>query len=392
MLDFNKDALCVGCTACFSACPVKAINMVQSDHGFYISAIDEEKCISCGGCERVCPVLKNNYSRDFASVDCEYAYCLNEENRLASSSGGIFYELAQRTIFDGGIVCGCLWNEDFVAHHVCSDDIEIVNQMRLSKYVQSNLENCFSEIKDYIKHRKVMFIGTPCQAIALHAIVGESDNLLICAVVCGGVPSPEVWRLYKDAVEQKAGSKIKTINMRTKARSWLLPSIEINFTNGKQIIEVLTQNLYGASFYKGLQILEACMQCTYKLDCVEADIIMGDHWGIDPEMLKKSRDSGVSSVMLLTDKGKDAFEAIKPDLFSVKGNVAEVVSSHHVLTKQHEPNTHRNDFFHELHNVDIMENLQRFLEKPKHGTLKRILFKTKMYEPFYKTIWMYRHK
>ena len=57
MLDFDKNELCVGCSACSCACPVSAVRMVNSERGFYISEVDESKCVKCGKCEKVCPVL-----------------------------------------------------------------------------------------------------------------------------------------------------------------------------------------------------------------------------------------------------------------------------------------------------------------------------------------------
>ena len=392
MLDFDKNELCVGCSACSCACPVSAVRMVNSERGFYISEVDESKCVKCGKCEKVCPVLNGRKKRDFSTLDTYYAFSLNMEDRLAGSSGGIFYELAKSTINHGGIVCGCAWDENYVARHICTDCLDIVKEMRLSKYVQSNMRNSFFFFFYYVKARDVMFVGTPCQATALRNFIGDSNRLLICAVVCGGVPSPEVWKLYKEALEKKVGSRIKYLNMRTKVRSWLLPSLEVHFENGTKVIEVLTQNLYGANFFKGLQISKACMNCSYKLDTVRADIIMGDHWGIDPVMLKKSRDKGMSSVICLSDRGKKAFNDIKSGLFSIEGDTDAVIASHHVLMRQHESNPNQDSFFADLHKTDILSNFQKYSIQPKRNFFKRILFKTNSYEPFYKAIWLMRHR
>ncbi len=48
MVDEKK---CIGCGACASICPVKAIKLVNSK-----AVIDPKKCIKCGSCAQFCPV------------------------------------------------------------------------------------------------------------------------------------------------------------------------------------------------------------------------------------------------------------------------------------------------------------------------------------------------
>lgn len=56
---FNSKEECCGCTACFSICPMRAINMNEDEEGFLYPHINEEKCVKCYKCIKVCP-LKNN--------------------------------------------------------------------------------------------------------------------------------------------------------------------------------------------------------------------------------------------------------------------------------------------------------------------------------------------
>lgn len=55
---FEKKENCCGCTACYAACPVKAISMKVDEEGFLYPVIDKEKCIKCYKCLSVC-VFKN---------------------------------------------------------------------------------------------------------------------------------------------------------------------------------------------------------------------------------------------------------------------------------------------------------------------------------------------
>ena len=50
----SEKALCCGCAACYSICPVGAIVMKVDEKGFPYPVIDEEKCIRCQQCIRVC--------------------------------------------------------------------------------------------------------------------------------------------------------------------------------------------------------------------------------------------------------------------------------------------------------------------------------------------------
>ena len=49
---------CTGCSACFNACPVSAIQMVPNSEGFLYPNIDTAKCIHCGKCSMSCPALE----------------------------------------------------------------------------------------------------------------------------------------------------------------------------------------------------------------------------------------------------------------------------------------------------------------------------------------------
>lgn len=50
---------CCGCSACYAACPMRAISMQEDDEGFLYPLIDIEKCIRCQKCILVCAFKKD---------------------------------------------------------------------------------------------------------------------------------------------------------------------------------------------------------------------------------------------------------------------------------------------------------------------------------------------
>ena len=80
---------CCGCYACYNICPVDAIKMKVDKKGFYYPVIDDKKCIDCGLCLKVCPT--ENVEKEIEKDILSYAtYSKNQEERILSSSGGIF--------------------------------------------------------------------------------------------------------------------------------------------------------------------------------------------------------------------------------------------------------------------------------------------------------------
>ena len=55
MIRIEDKKKCCGCTACYSVCPVDAIDMVEDNEGFLYPKVNSTKCIKCGLCEKICP-------------------------------------------------------------------------------------------------------------------------------------------------------------------------------------------------------------------------------------------------------------------------------------------------------------------------------------------------
>lgn len=108
-----------GCNACLQICPRSCIRMDLDNEGFWYPEVDLSECINCGLCEKVCPELVEKESIEPLST---YAsYYTSEEIRIKSSSGGIFYLLAEKIIEQGGVVFGARFDENWNVMHSYTD-------------------------------------------------------------------------------------------------------------------------------------------------------------------------------------------------------------------------------------------------------------------------------
>ena len=96
MIKITEKNNCCGCSACASICPKQCIKMVDDNEGFSYPLVDRVTCVDCGLCERVCNELHPYKEREPLKVLA--AINRNEDIRLKSSSGGIFYILAEKII------------------------------------------------------------------------------------------------------------------------------------------------------------------------------------------------------------------------------------------------------------------------------------------------------
>ena len=165
MLQIEKKEECCGCHACQNVCAKEAIKLVLDSEGFAYPKISQERCVDCGACETVCPVL---HSPEEKENDNQRGYLIqikDEKIRKESTSGGSFTAIASWVIERGGVVFGASLDirKKEVAHRWV-DTADGLSLFRNSKYVQSNIGNCYKETREFLKKgRWVCFSGTPCQ-------------------------------------------------------------------------------------------------------------------------------------------------------------------------------------------------------------------------------------
>lgn len=290
--------------------------MLPDQMGFFYPNVDENKCVDCGLCEKVCAFNSDYETLQNFNEPVIYA-ARNTDPKVVSESqsGGVFFTLAEKILREGGIVYGAGYDEDFCVKHKRAETLENLSELRKSKYVQSDMVDCFHlAMRDIKEGRNVLFSGTPCQIAGLNAFLNlkkvDLGCLYTCSLVCHGTPAPQIWRDNLDYIEKKTGEKISGVNFRNKKLyGWRSHHETYTFSGSNKI---LTSRLYTDLFYKHLTLRYCCGSCHFSNFNRPSDISIADFWGIGkikPEWEKE--DKGVSLVIISTTKGQDLFDGVK---------------------------------------------------------------------------------
>ncbi|MFI3331334.1 MAG: Coenzyme F420 hydrogenase/dehydrogenase, beta subunit C-terminal domain [Rikenellaceae bacterium] len=312
MINITDKKDCCSCSACKSICPSKAIEMRADALGFLYPVVDKNKCTECGLCERVCE-FSPNYNKS-ENLDSPLAYALRHkdpEQIKTSRSGAAFIAFSDYILAQGGIVYGVGYDENFRAIHKRATTKSERDEFKGSKYVQSDANGCFTQIKQDLKDgKKVLFSGTPCQVAGLKSYIGKNlrPNLYLMDIICHGVPGPFVWRDFLAYNQQKYNKKITGVEFRDKQKhSWASHVERLDFGD-KHKFSTIYRNL----FYSHLTLAHACGVCHFANTTRPSDVTLGDYWGYertDPEFAKDNK--GCSLIFCNTQKGEEWFSLIK---------------------------------------------------------------------------------
>ena len=333
MIDKVNKADCAGCGACAAVCPKKALALREDADGFRYPVCERELCVDCGLCEKACPALHAPARKGPERV---YAACASEDRiRMRAASGGAFTALAEAFLDSGGVVYGCAMefrrgqDTDGKEHlhpclrHVRAADPEELAALAGSKYAQSRTEQAYRRVlQDLRDGRMVLFSGTPCQCAGLRKYLeterADQSRLFLADILCHGVPSEKLLRLYFRYLGQKNRGEVTAYQFRDKERGFTyFPKYRIR-RNGKEKWKELAtmEEGYWYLFQHSLANRESCYRCPYAAAERTGDLTLGDYWGIEqahPELLTSGggplpREKGVSLVLANTGKGQELLQ------------------------------------------------------------------------------------
>ena len=369
------DIDCVGCGACANACSENCLNMVAGKNGFLHPEIKKDKCVNCGACEKACPII-NKKSKGNESVQAYAVYSKNDNVRIGSSSGGLFYTVAKYIIENGGIVYGAAFDDGLHLCHKGVDSVEDLHLLQGSKYIQSDTKLCFKEIKKHLSaSRPVLFCGTPCQVEGLLCYLNKPyENLFTLDFICHGVPSPKAWQEYIKYQEKAFSSEACSASFRDKSNGWCSFSSVLKFANKTEYTEIHHNDVYMKAFLKNISLRKTCYHCEFKGVNRNSDITMGDLWGIKNILPHITDDKGVSVAFVQSAKGAYLLEQVKNCLWLQEISSDLVIANNSAMVKSVYEHNLRDYFFKYLGKQNFGKLVEDCLNPSYYVRLKRKLF------------------
>lgn len=377
--DKNK---CSGCSACYAICPKNCISMVADEEGFLYPEVDKTECLNCGRCDKVCPAEQSAIVN--AVVPTAWGANVNDkELRLASSSGGVFSLLARTVLDEGGTVCGVAMSDDCIyAHHVFAHNEAELAKLRGSKYLQSNVEDTFRQVKTELeRNKKVLYSGTPCQISGLKAFLGkEYKNLLCVGIFCHGVPSPKLWAEYVEYCSDKLEAPVAAVQFRDKSNGWENFGLRMETIKGTVQNKTAQKDPYMRMFLRNYSLRPSCYRCEAKSNVCNADLMIGDFWGVQSIAKELYDNVGTSVVLAYGEKGKVAIEKIKDEVKLCEMTYEDAIMHNSAFARSVAMPKARKTFFEDMNKLDFAALENKYVPISTKERIKMLLEKMHLLE------------
>lgn len=302
----------------------------------------------------------------------------DDKKRMNSSSGGIFSVFAEKIIKGEGVVYGTKMADDCKsACFIRVDKLDDICVLQGSKYLQSNVGDTFKNVKSDLESGIiVLFSGCPCQINGLKLFLGkEYENLICMDIICHGVPSPKLWRIYADSFEKKYNATLKGVNFRAKNKNWERFGLEQSTTE-KNIYEDRTDNSYMQFFLKNYCLRLSCYDCKAKKSRA-SDITIGDFWGIDAVLPEMNDGKGSSLVIVRSAKGMELLENIAECIRMRECEYSAAIKKNSAELKSVAMPPQRDSILKDMNTMEFSELECKYLGSHMVRTLKKI--KRKIY-------------
>lgn len=250
-----------------------------------------------------------------------YGYTKQDDIRRKSSSGGLFYELSQVILEDGGVVFGACYDKEMhQVVHKSTEETSIENMLK-SKYAESKLGDTYKKFETYLKDgKKVLFCGTPCQAAGLYNLKEKKwsrykNQLFILDFLCEGVPSYKIFQEYIKDSENKSEKEIETIEFRSKSYGWNVHCMKIQYKDGTSRIIPSFSDSYMHTFIMDLTMnRRSCYACPFR-EKKYSDVTIGDFWKVSNVDKSCVDNKGVSAIFVNSEAGNILIEKARKNLY-----------------------------------------------------------------------------
>ncbi len=369
MIDKYEKKTCNGCKACKYICPKSAISYEIDNEGFWYPKVDYSLCVECGLCIKRCPDKTLRVSTK-EQPDVKAAWSVDKSVRLASTSGGLFYELARTVLIRGGYVAGCVYDSDFKgAHHTVIHSMEELPPLMVSKYVESDTDGVYPTVRSLLEDgEEVLFVGSACQCAGLYAYLNKDyEKLTVVDFLCRGANSPKAHRKYIEYLEAAYGAKIKNLRSKDKRNGWEKFGQSAVFMNGKEYFADHGEDLRVVAYHYGnLMARPSCLDCKFKTLPRLTDLTLGDFWGIQASEVDDI-DKGVSLLFINSQKGRKLFDAICDRIVFINKTIEDAERGNRAILHSASCNKNREAFLANLDNYPFDVLVNKYREWPRRG-------------------------
>lgn len=378
MVNITDKAKCTGCTACANICSYNAITMQFDDCGHTYPVVGKDKCVDCGLCDLVCPLKKmdnENPDINLDSLKVLATYNKDNEVRKDSTSGGIFSVLSEYVISKGGIIYAARFDKEYHILHDSFDSLEEINDFRGSKYAQSELADTFKKIKESLKSKTVLFVGTPCQVAGLKSYLRkEYDNLITCDFICMGISSPRIWDEYIHSYWDVA--KIKQIKFKDKREGWHNWKFLIEDEKGEHFAHGMDDPFF-YSYLTHMSYRPSCLSCQFRHLRRVSDMTIADCWGIDSINPDFDDNKGCTTLIFQNDKAESIWNVIKEKMIYTDYPYSAVEKYNPYSVKAISKHPKQDEFYKLYKEEGIKVALDKYGHKPKTSIFRKIINKLK---------------